>query len=149
MLRSHFSDAANTYDNELASMITALNSGASVYAIDQLTIPAVQHLSGVFKLDDDQSTVTTDLLGVVNDFTKHATGLSNIREIVAHTADLSHNAKQRLDRYPYNAVLFDFFMQDNVRVHLQQMGTSSEDALERYRRFSIVLDAVISKFDSP
>ena len=65
------------------------------------------------------------------------------------TADLSHNAKQRLDRYPYNAVLFDFFMQDNVRVHLQQMGTSSEDALERYRRFSIVLDAVISKFDSP
>ena len=86
----------------------------TVYAIDQLTIPAVQHLSGVFKLDDDQSTVTTDLLGVVNDFTKHATGLSNIREIVAHTADLSHNAKQRLDRYPYNAVLFDFFMQDNA-----------------------------------
>lgn len=149
MLRSHYSDTASSYDSELGSMIAALNNGASVYAIDQLTIPAVQHLSGVFKLDDDQSPASTDLVGIVDEFTRHATGLSSIRDIVAHTADISYNAKLRLDSYPYNTVLFDFFMQDNVRVHLQQMGTSSDDPLERYRRFSIVLDAVISKYKSP
>lgn len=149
MLRSHYSDSASTYDNQLCSMISALTGGASVYAIEQLTIPAIQHLSGVFKLDDEQRSSSFDLLDVVDDFTAHATGLANIHQIVAHTTDLSYNAKRRLDSHPFNAVLFDFFMQDTVRVHLQQMGTSSEDPLERYRRFSIVLDAVISKLDSP
>lgn len=149
MLRSHYSDSASTYDNELLSMITALNSGASVYAMEKLTIPAVQHLTGVFKLEEEQTRQSSfDLLSLVDDFTSHASGLGGIHQIISHTAELSYNAKRRLACHSYNAVLFDFFMQDTVRMHLQHMGTSSENPLERYRRFSIVLDAVISKLGS-
>lgn len=149
MLRSHYLDTASTYENQLVSMISALNEGASVYSMEQLSIPAVQHLTGVFKLEEEQTHLSSfDIHGVVDEYIRHASGLGSIHDIVSHTSELAYNAKRRLACHSYNAVLFDFFMQDTIREHLQHMGTSSEDPLERYRRFSIVLDAVISKLDT-
>lgn len=128
-------------------MISALMQGVSIYAIDGLTVPAIQHLKKLYS--EEVSPVNNDMQGLLEDFTTRVTGLDGLRSILKHTADLSANAKRRLSSYSFDAVLFDFFMQDVGRMHLQNMGTSSEDPLERYRRFNIVLDSLFHKLESP
>lgn len=153
LFRKHFTEEANLYDNQLKQSVSTLMNGISVYAIEQLTVPAVQHLAKMYDFEEmtplGVQVTTKDLHSVLEDFTTTAGGLHGVRSIVAHTADMCYNAKRRLGSHPFDSSLFDFFMQDMVRVHLQRLGTTSENALERYRRFSIVLDALISKLDSP
>lgn len=150
MLKNHYSDISEIYHNQLTGMISALNEGASVYAVDKLTVPAIQHLKGLFNLEGEGTQPnSSDLHQVLEDFSMNAKGLGGVHNIISSTADLHHNAKQHLSNHSYDTVLFDFFMQDIVRMHLQQMGSQSDHPLERYRRFTIVLDAMVSKINSP
>lgn len=148
LLKTHYSDTFDVYDRTLKGMILALNEGASIYAIEQLTIPAIQHLRKLYT-DDTHCNTSEDTRLILEDFTTRTVGLDGLHSIVSHTADLSINAKRRFGSYSYNSLLFDFLMQDCARIHLQNMGTSSDDPLERYRRFNIVLDAMMSKLDNP
>lgn len=148
LLKTHYIDTHDLYQGTLKGMISALSEGASIYAIEQLTIPAIQHLRKLYT-DDSHSSISQDLRVILEDFTTRTVGLDGLHSIIAHTADLSYNAKKRLGHYSFDALLFDFMMQDCARIHLQNMGTSSDDPLERYRRFNIVLDALMSKVDSP
>lgn len=129
-------------------MISALMQGVSIYAIDGLTVPAIQHLKKLYS-EEECPPVNNDVQGLVEDFTTRVTGLDGLHSILKHTVDLSANAKRRLSSYPFDAVLFDFFMQDVSRMHLQNIGTPSEDPLERYRRFNIVLDSLFHKLENP
>ena len=147
LLRIHYSDVYNIYENQLKGMISALMQGASVYAIESLTVPAIQHLRKLYS--DESCNPTTDLHNLLEDFTTRVTGLDGLHKIISHTADLSSNARKRLSSYSFDTLLFDFFMQDVARMHLQNMGTSSEDPLERYRRFNIVLDSLFHKLENP
>lgn len=147
LLKKHYSDSYNVYENQLKGMISALSEGAGVYAIEQLTIPAIQHLRKLYT--NDSQLKSQDLRIILEDFTSRTVGLDGLHAILAHTSDLCRNAKRRLTVYSYDSLLFDFFMQDIARTHLQNMGTSDDDPLERYRRFNIVLDALMSKLDNP
>ena len=135
------------YENQLKGMISALMQGASVYSIEDLTIPAIQHLRKLYS--DEASNPTTDINTVLEDFTTRVTGLDGLQKIIRHTTDLSANAKKRLSTYSFDTLLFDFFMQDVARMHLQNIGTSSDEPLERYRRFNIVLDSLFHKIENP
>jgi hypothetical protein len=146
VLRTHYDSEYNLYDKTLKGMISALMEGAGVYDITQLTIPAIQHLR---KLYANDTTTTKDLRCILEDFTMRMIGLDGLHVIISHSSQLSANARKRLTVYSYDALLFDFFMQDFTRIHLQNMGTSVDDPLERYRRFNIVLDALMSKIDNP
>ena len=136
------------YENQLKGMISALTQGASVYAIEGLTVPAIQHLKKLYS-ENDSMTSSHDVHVILEDFTTRVTGLDGLRSIIRHTADLSTNARKRLSSYSFDTLLFDFFMQDVARMHLQNMGTSSEEPLERYRRFNIVLDSLVDKIECP
>lgn len=146
VLKTHYTDTHTAYQDTLKGMISALSEGASIYDIEQLVIPAIQHLR---KLYTEDSNSQQDMRLILEDFTTRTVGLDGLHSIVAHTADLSLNAKRKLGSYTYEPLLFDFLMQDCARMHLQNMGTSSDDPLERYRRFNIVLDALLSKIDNP
>lgn len=152
-MRHHFPDEHNLYENQLKQSVSTLMKGVSVFAIKQLTVPAIQHLAKMYDFEEMTplgGVVTPkDLHSALEDFTTIASGLDGIRSIVCHTADMSYNAKRRLGSRSFDSNLFDFFMQDLVKVHLQRMNTTSDNALERYRKFSIVLDALISKLESP
>ena len=147
LLKSHFSDAYDIYHDQLKGMISALMQGASVYSIEDLTIPAIQHLRKLY--NEETTTTSGGVQCVLEDFTTRVTGLDGLRNIIRHTSDLSANARKRLSSYSFDTLLFDFFMQDVARMHLQNMGTFSDDPLERYRRFNIVLDSIFHKIDIP
>lgn len=145
VLKTHYTNAYAAYDDTLKGMISALSEGASIYNIEQLAIPAIQHLRKLYAEDCS----TQDVRLILEDFTTRIVGLDGLHSIIAHTADLSQNAMTKLGSCTYDSLLFDFLMQDCARMHLQNMGTSSDDPLERYRRFNIVLDALLSKLDNP
>lgn len=149
VLKTHYNEVYTLYEGTLKGMISALSEGAPVYAIEQLTVPAIQHLRKLYCTDNNAIESSQDLRLILEDFTTRTVGLDGLHSIVSHTTDLSNNAKKRLTVYSYDALLFDFLMQDCTRTHLQNMGTSSDDPLERYRRFNIVLDALLSKLDNP
>ena len=150
IIRTHYDETYRLYEDTLKGMISALSEGAAVYAIEQLTVPAIQHLRKLYTDGTTNATSSSqDLRLLLEDFTMRTVGLDGLHSIIAHTSDLSNNAKKRLTVYSYDALLFDFLMQDCARTHLQNMGTSADDPLERYRRFNIVLDALLSKLDNP
>ena len=149
MLNSSFPEAMHTH-KELQSILTSLSQGVSMYATNQIAIPAIQHLKTAFQfhepvLPGNGSTEDHSLLGEQSNL---LLGLDGIHTIIAHASQFSYNARKKLERFQYNVKLMDFFTQDFARSYLQAMGVNAESHIERRRRFAILLEALVDRVEA-
>ena len=150
LLHSAFPEATQTH-KQLQDILTSLSQGVSMYATDQLAIPAIQHLKTAFHFQEPPlaghaSSVAEDhsLLGQHSNL---LVGLDGIHSIIKHASRFSYNARKRLEPLQYNVKLMDFFSQDFVRSYLHCIGVMSEDHLERRRRFDVLLSALVDRVE--
>lgn len=151
LFRSVFPEASHTH-KQLQDILTSLSQGVSIYATDQIAIPAVQHLRTAFHFEEPSlpghapSTEDHTLLG---QHTNLLVGLDGIHTIIQHASRFSYNARKRLEVLQYNVKLMDFFTQDFTRSYMHSMGVTSDDQLERRRRFNILLSALADRMEGP
>ena len=150
LLHSAFPEATQTH-KQLQDILTSLSQGVSMYATDQLAIPAIQHLKTAFHFQEPPlaghaSSVAEDhsLLGQHSNL---LVGLDGIHSIIKHASRFSYNARKRLEPLQYKVKLMDFFSQDFVRSYLHSIGVTSEDHLERRRRFDVLLSALVDRVE--
>ena len=75
-------------------------------------------------------------------------GLDGIHSIIKHASRFSYNARKRLEPLQYTVKLMDFFTQDFVRSYLHSIGVTSDDHLERRRRFDVLLSALVDRVEA-
>jgi len=148
LLQLHNPEVASTH-KELQGTISNLREGVSMFAPDQLTIPAIQHLKTVFHYEEQplpgQPPEDYSPLG---EFLSLTSGLDGIHTIVSHCSQFCYNCRKRLEDRRYDATLMDFFVQDYTRTYLQHMGVCADSPPERRRRFGVLLDALIDRLES-
>lgn len=150
ILQTYFPEVGNTY-KELQSLLSTLSEGVSMYAIDQLTVPAIQHLKAVFHYEEQPLPGHTHPLedkSLLGEYSRLLTGLDSVHTIVGHCSHFCYNARRKLGALQYDATLMDFFMQDYTRTYLQHIGVSVDETLERRRRFGVLLDALTDRVES-
>ena len=148
LLQLHYPEIASTH-KELQSTISNLKEGVSMFATEQLAIPAIQHLKTVFHYEEQplpgQPPVDYSPLG---EFSALTSGLDSIHTIISNCSQFCYNARKRLQQLQYDATLMDFFMQDYPRTYLQLMGVCTDSPQERRRRFGVLLDALVDHLES-
>ena len=74
-------------------------------------------------------------------------GLDGIHSNIKHTSRFSYNARKRLESLQYNVKLMDFFTQDFACSYLHSIGVTSDNHLERRRRFDVLLSALVDRVE--
>ena len=149
LLHSAFPETTQTH-KQLQDILTNLSQGVSMYATDQIAIPAIQHLKAVFHFEEPSlpghapSAEDRSLLGQHSNL---LVGLDGIHTIIKHASRFSYNARKRLEPLQYNVKLMDFFSQDFARSYLHSIGVTSDDHLERRRRFDVLLGALVDRVE--
>ena len=150
LLHAHFSNTASKY-KELQGFMSGLSDNVAMYDVNQLSIPAIQHLKTAFHYEEQSipgfAPVREDR-SLLGEYSSLLTGLDGIRTVVSHCSQFCYNARRRLDRHQYDATFMDFLMQDYTRTYLQQMGVSADSQLERRRRFGVLLDALVDRVEA-
>lgn len=148
LLQHHYPEIASTH-KELQSTISNLKEGVSMFATEQLAIPAIQHLKTVFHYEEQplpgQPPEDYSPLG---EFSSLSFGLDSIHTIISNCSQFCYNVRKRLQHLQYDATLMDFFMQDYPRTYLQLMGVCTDSPQERRRRFGVLLDALVDRLES-
>lgn len=150
LLGSQYPDTASKY-KELQNIISALMDGVSMFATDQLSVPAIQHLKAVFYYEDPTLPGYAPPIqdrSLIGEYSSLLKGLDGIHTILAHTSQYCYNAWKRLSPHKYDATLMDFFLQDYTRTYLQHMGVSADENIERRRRFGVLLDALVDRVEA-
>ena len=150
LFHSVFPESSQTH-KQLQDILSSLGQGVSIYATDQISVPAIQHLRTVFHFEEPSfpghapsSSEDHTLLG------HHANllvGLNGIHAIIKHVSRFSYNARKRLEPLQYNVKLMDFFSQDFARSYMHSIGVTSEDQMERRRRFDVLLSALVDRVE--
>ena len=151
LLHSAFPEATQTH-KQLQDILTSLSQGVSMYATDQIAIPAIQHLKTAFHfkvhpLPGHTSSVMEDR-SLIGQHANLLVGLDGIHSIIKHASRFSYNARKRLEPLQYTVKLMDFFTQDFVRSYLHSIGVTSDDHLERRRRFDVLLSALVDRVEA-
>lgn len=150
VLHSTFPESTQTF-KQLQDILTRLSQGVSMYATDQISIPAIQHLKTAFHFEEPSlpghasSAEDHSLLG---QHTNLLVGLDGIHTIIKHASRFSYNARKRLEPLPYNVKLMDFFAQDFTRSYLHSINVTADDHLERRRRFDVLLSALVERVEA-
>ncbi len=150
ILGARFPDASTKY-KELHSIISALMDGVSMFSTDQLSVPAIQHLKTVYYYEDPTLPGYAPPIqdrSLLGEFSSLLKGLDGIHTILEHTSQYCYNAWKRLSSHKYDATLMDFLLQDYTRTYLQHMGVSSDENIERRRRFGVLLNALVDRVES-
>ena len=150
ILEHHFPYAARSY-KERQNIISNLCDGVSMFATDQLSVPAIQHLKTVFHYEEQNIcgfAPPVEDRSLIGEYSSLLVGLDGIHTIVANCSRFSYNAWKRLSTHKYDATLMDFFMQDYTRTYLQHMGVNADNALERRRRFGVLLNALLDRVEA-
>lgn len=152
LLRSVFPDSSQTH-KQLQDILTSLSQGVSMYATDQISIPAVQHLRTAFHFEEPSLPGHTPSAGsedhtLLGRHSNLLVGLDGIHTIIKHASRFSYNARKRLEPLQYNVKLMDFFSQDFVRNYMHSIGVTSEDQMERRRRFDVLLSALVDRVEA-
>jgi hypothetical protein len=152
LFRSMFPESSQTH-TQLQDILTSLGQGVSMYATDQISIPAIQHLRTAFHFEDPAlpghalSSSSTEDHTLIGQHTNLLVGLDGIHTIIKHASRFSYNARKRLEPLQYNVKLMDFFSQDFVRSYMHSIGVTSEDQMERRRRFDVLLSALVDRVE--
>ena len=150
LLLAHFPEAAGTHKH-LAELVASLRQGggaSSVLKLDQVSVPAIQHLKTVFHYSEQNMVgylPCREDYSLSGEFSSLASGLEGLREIISNSAQFSFNARKRLEGRKYDASLMDFFIQDTTKNYLQSIGVQVDQPLERRRRFGVLLDALVDR----
>lgn len=152
LLRSVFPDSSQTH-KQLQDILTSLSQGVSMYATDQISIPAIQHLRTAFHFEEPSLPGHTPSAGsedhtLLGRHSNLLVGLDGIHTIIKHASRFSYNARKRLEPLQYNVKLMDFFSQDFVRNYMHSIGVTSEDQMERRRRFDVLLSALVDRVEA-
>lgn len=146
LLHAHFPEVALVFDSELKPMIDAFAEGTVALDPIHWTIPPVHHLKAVYHYDEPWVRgYPLEDRSLVGDYVNLSQGMYGLHTIIQHCARFHNNAHKMLSDYNYNAVLFDFFLQDCSRSYMQQMGVNSDDPVERRRRCSQFLDILAKR----
>lgn len=142
---STYPELSDTYNNQLVHTLSALRAGAKVFALEYVSVPAVQCLGDTYVPNytpSDSSSETLDSL--LEEFSTYATNLESYRNLLFHCASYSYNSRKRLSNYKYHQTLYEYFLQDHPRqiLHGMELGVNLEDPSERKRRFSVILQAL-------
>ena len=150
LLGSRFPETAKKH-KELLNIIASLMDGISMFATEQLTVPAIQHLKTVYFYEDPAMPGYAPPIedhSLLGEYSSLLKGLDGIHTIVANTSQYCYNTWKRLSPRQYDATLMDFLLQDYTRTYLQHMGVSADNAVERRRRFGVLLDALVERVES-
>ncbi|XP_065916914.1 breast cancer anti-estrogen resistance protein 3 homolog isoform X2 [Dysidea avara] len=145
---STYPELSDTYNNQLVHTFSALRAGAKVFALEYVSIPAVQCLGDTYVpkyMPGDSSGESLDSL--LEEFSNFSTNLDCYRNLLSHCASYSYNSRKRLSNYKYQQTLFEYFLQDHPKqiLHRMDLGVNLEDPSERKRRFSVILQALAER----
>ena len=149
LYRSVFPEASQTH-KQLQDILTSLSQGVSMYATDQIAIPAIQHLRAAFHFEEPAlpgHTHSPEDHTLVGQHTNLLVGLDGIHTIIQHASRFSYNARKRLEALQYNVKVMDFFTQDFPRSYMQSIGVTCSDQMERRRKFDVLLSALADRVE--
>lgn len=146
LLHAHFPEVSLAFNTELKPMVDAFTEGTVPLDPSYWTIPPVHQLKAVYHYDEPWiKGYPMEDKSLVGDFVSLSQGMYALHTVIANCAQFHNNTHTRLGDYSYNAVLFDFFMQDCSRSYMQQMGVTSDDPSERKRKCSQFLDTLTNR----
>ena len=146
LLHAHFPEVSLVFNTELKPMVDAFAEGTLPLDPSTWTIPPVHSLKAVYHYDEPwMKGYPVEDKSLVGDYITLSQGMYALHTVIANCAQFYNNAHKMLSSYSYNAVLFDFFMQDCSRSYMQQMGVTSDDPLERRRKCSQFLDTLVKR----